>query len=94
MFPVILAALGVFATRWIYKLLIVFGVSFVVYQGMDVALTGLVDALKGHFNDMPASLVQILSIAGMDEGITIIFSAYASALAIKAAVSAKKLIFS
>lgn len=93
MFSVIVAALGVFATQWIYKLLIVFGVSFLVYEGMDIAITELVDALQGHFNDLPASAVQILSIAGMDEGMTIIFSAYTSALAIKLASSAKKLIF-
>jgi hypothetical protein len=66
------------------------GIGFATYSGFKSLFDYIFNQIQTYFNGMPLSLIQILSIARVDEAISIIFSAYATKYIIKGAWTAYK----
>lgn len=70
---------------WIVtNLLVGLGISFLTYTGFTFALNGIKQYVTNNFNSMPADVFSLLMMAGLGQGIGIIFGAFA----FKAALSA------
>lgn len=96
--PTILITIGVWLASVIGPLiaraLLALGMGVVTYTGATVAVDQALAYVQTSWSGMPAAVVGILALAGFDKFITIVLSAYASALALKAASgSMKKLTF-
>ncbi|MHA2815001.1 DUF2523 domain-containing protein [Vibrio campbellii] len=65
-----------------FKLLMALGLSYATYQGLDSLFGVVKQHVISNFMNLDNSLLQILGIMKVDEGITVIFSAYLVKLAI------------
>jgi hypothetical protein len=66
----------------VFSLLAAIGVGFVTYTGLDLLLDNLESQIQTSLGSLPSATLQIMAIAGIDEGIKIILSAYATRFAI------------
>jgi hypothetical protein len=75
-----LAFLGVYLIPWLISIAKGLGVGYVTYELGSYALDTLFGYLKDQFAGMPAEMISMLSIAKVDEAISIIFAAFAAKL--------------
>lgn len=69
------------------RALLALGIGFVTYKGADVGVTALYSYVKASFAGAPASVVQLLAYLWVDKAISLMFSAFTAALAIRTAAS-------
>jgi len=62
------------------------GLGFVTYVGLSVGLNAAENYIFGRFENIGTELFQILTIAGIPQGVKILFSAFASAMVLKTGV--------
>lgn len=67
------------------RILIALGMSYVTYKGFDTGITWLLDQIKSNMSAMPSEVLSFLAWLWVDKAISLIFSAYSAALAIKTA---------
>jgi hypothetical protein len=66
------------------QLLLSLGVGFVAYTGFSILLDGIEGYIYSYYDALPADLYSLLSIAGFDVGIGMLFGAAAAVLTLKA----------
>jgi hypothetical protein len=71
------------------RVLLALGMSYVAYKGFDTSVTWLLDQIKANLGAMGSDIVSFLAFLWVDKAIGMIFSAYATALAVKMAGSTK-----
>lgn len=69
------------------RALLALGIGFVTYKGADVSITFLFNNVKSAFSGAPSSVVQLLAFLWVDKALSLMFSAFTAALAIKTAAS-------
>lgn len=67
---------------WAIQALIGLGVSTVTYTGMKLAINSIQSNIYTQIGGLPADLVNMLGMMGVDTGINIIFSAIAARAAL------------
>lgn len=68
----------------IVKLLSVFGIAFVTYQGYEVALDKFKSYIESSMSSMPVDIANLLLMAGFGEGLGYIFGALAFSISMNA----------
>lgn len=89
MATVIVWALGSFFTRLIAAL----GISFTTYAALSKAVEKLIQYIQPNLNQLPQDALNILTLAGIDEALSIMVSALATRAAFVSArvfISASK----
>jgi len=94
----LLIVLGVaarFLVKYIItKTLLVLGLGFVTYLGIDVLVDNIEAQLLSQFGGLPADIWNMASMAGLDVAITIIISAMALSLQIRLISAGAKMLTS
>ena len=67
------------------RVLLALGLSYITYSGFNTAVTWLLDKIKADMNSMPMDVISFLGWLWVDKAISMIFSAYAVAMAVKMA---------
>lgn len=93
-----LGALIMGALAWITPFLIRYiliglGVGLVTFVGASAALDTLEAHMASQFSGLPANIAAMLSLARVDDAVSLVVSAWAGRIAVQAAVSSSKLIF-
>lgn len=65
------------------RVLLALGISFVTYTGMSVAIDGLYASAQSSFSGLPAETLNLLAYLWVDKALSVVFSAFTAALAIK-----------
>lgn len=84
--PLIYMFMGVLAQvlpSLIGRVLLALGISFVTYTGMSVAIDGLYASAKSSFSGLPVETLNLLAYLWVDKALSVVFSAFTAALAIK-----------
>lgn len=74
------AAMGTLAGR----VMIALGFGFVTYKGIDVGIESLKQTAMSGINGLPAEALGLVGYLWLDKALTVIFSAIATALAMRA----------
>lgn len=72
------------------KILAGLGIALVAYTGASLVVTELRDYVMGTFNGLPVDLLGILYLLGLDEGVKILFAAYAVKITLQTSMGAFK----
>lgn len=83
-FPALIGALVGAVGSMVGRALIALGVGFVTYKGIDVALDAVKAKLMNGLLAIPADVAGLLGFLWVDKAISVILSAVAAALALKA----------
>lgn len=75
----------------VVRILAVLGISLVTYQGFDLVMTEFINLVSSSFGALPASILQLVRLTGIVEGMHIIGSAIATKLLILSYQSASSL---
>lgn len=67
----------------VVRLLGAFGAGFVTYQGLGLFIDQIEDFVFQSYSGMPATAFSIVTLAGFDKAITILFSAMVAALTVR-----------
>ena len=78
---------------WAVKALIGVGFAAVSFAGVTAAFAGLISYAQSSWSSLPADVLQLATIAGVPEGLGLIFGAGSARLAIWAAANGTRLIF-
>lgn len=65
-----------------FQILLGLGVSLVSYEGLSIAVSGVLDYVADNYFRMPADVVGLLGLAGIPEALNIIFGGFAFSLGI------------
>ena len=79
-----MGALAVAMGSLIGRALLALGVGFVTYQGITVAIDTVKNRVMTDLSAMPSDMAGLLGYLWFDKALTLIFSAFAAALAMKA----------
>lgn len=82
----LMGLIGPLAVRVILSL----GFSLVTYTGVTVALDALISYSRTNYNALPADVLALAGIAGVPEGLGLIFGAMTARIAVFMASSATK----
>lgn len=82
--PALIGALGAAMGALAGRVLIALGIGFVSYKGIDLAIGKLKDAAVSGLQGLPADAVSLAGYLWLDKALTVIFSAVAVALSMKA----------
>ena len=78
---------------WAIKALIALGFAGVSFAGVTTAFTGLISYAQTSWSSLPADVLALASIAGVPQGLGIIFGAASARIGLWAAANGTKLIF-
>lgn len=67
----------------IVKVLLALGIGFVSYQGADFVVTAAQSAITSELGALPSDMFNILAMAGVDEGIKILFAGASASITIR-----------
>jgi hypothetical protein len=84
--PVIGGVLSVLSSI-VGRVLIALGISYVTYKGLDLGVNWIKEEIVSNVGGMPAVTARFLGYFWVDRAITMIFSAFSAALALKTAGS-------
>lgn len=88
--PALIWSLIVSVIPWaLSKVMKAIGLGFVTYIGITVALDQAESFVFEKFNNIGGELFQILALAGVGQGMAILFSAFAAAMVLKLASGAQ-----
>lgn len=80
---VLIGALLQIASSMVGRVLLALGMSFVTFQGIDIGITWLLNEIKSNMTAMPADILNFVAWLWVDKAISMMFSAYTAAAAIK-----------
>lgn len=84
--PALIWSLIISVIPWVVsKVMKAIGLGFVTYIGITVALDQAETFIFDKFNNIGGELYQVLSLAGVGQGIAILFSCFSAALVLKMA---------
>lgn len=69
------------------RAMLALGIGFVTYKGADVAVLAIYSNVKAAFSGAPSAVVGLLAFLWVDKALSVIFSAFTTALALKTAAS-------
>lgn len=84
----LLAGLMAISLPMVIQVLIGLGIGIVTYTGADYAISTGQTWMNSQIGGLPADMSGILMLAGLDEGIKIIFAAWGAHIGIKVAMGA------
>lgn len=70
-------------TSTIARVLFTMGVGFFTYRGLKHLIEKVIDDIVPHLNELPVEVLQLLKLANVDQGLTVIFSAVLTYAAFK-----------
>ena len=79
----LLGALVPILSSTVGRVMVALGLSVATFSGVDVALNTLKANIFSGFSGLPAIIIDVIWACRVDQGINIIFSAYAAVLVIK-----------
>jgi len=79
----LIAGIGMAMGSLIGRLLLALGVSYVTYQGITVVSDWLFQNIVESFGHMPVAVVNFLAWLWVDRALSMIFSAWTAAMALK-----------
>lgn len=82
--PALIGALTAAMATMVGRAIIAAGIGFVTYKGIDVGISALKQSVVDSITGMPPDAVQLLGFLWIDKGLTVIFSAVAIALSMRA----------
>lgn len=92
--PALMGALAGAMVSLVGRAVLALGIGFVTYQGIDLAIGSLKANVISGFSGLSADMVGLIAWLYLDKALTIIFSAVATALAMRMlAGSVKKMVF-
>ena len=84
---IILGALGALIVRLIpvilTRALLFLGIGFATVTGVDIAFSSFISSLEGYFHNLPATVMSLLTIAGVPTALSFLLSAIAFKLTLK-----------
>lgn len=84
--PAIIWGMIISVIPWVIsKVFRAIGLGFVTYIGITVALDQAEQFIFSKYNNIGGELFQVLSLAGVGQGMAILFSAFSAALVLKMA---------
>lgn len=90
-------ALGVWLLAMIgpvlVRLVTALGFTAVVFVGVEALISSLVVSAQSSWSTMPATVLQLASLAGVPEALGMILGAYVGLFSAKIAIQAKQIIF-
>lgn len=81
--PALLGGLLTIAASMVGRVLLALGLSFITYQGFDLAVDWLFNDIKTNIGAMPVEVASFLGYLWIDRALSMIFAAYTVALGIK-----------
>lgn len=72
----------------VVKLLVALGVGFVSYQGAEFIITSAQASINTEFGQLPNDMFSILAMAGVDEGIKIMFAGATASITLRVTLGA------
>ena len=66
------------------RVLIALGIGFVTYKGVDVGLNALKEAVISNVQGLSSDIVGLLGFLWVDKALSVVFSAFAISLSMKA----------
>jgi hypothetical protein len=81
--PALVGALLDFAYSAVGRVLLALGVSFVTFTGVMAGFVAMKTMVISKFTGLGADILGLMSLMGLDVGITVILSAYAYKISIK-----------
>lgn len=92
--PALMGALATVMASLIGRAILALGIGFVTYTGITVAINGMKEAVISGVSGIPGDAASLIGFLWLDKGISVIFSAVAASLALRAiGGSVKKMIF-
>lgn len=79
----LIAGVGMAMASLVGRLLVALGVSYVTYTGVTVVSDWLYQQILASFGQMPTEVVNFLAWLWVDKAISMIFSAWTAAMALK-----------
>lgn len=76
--------LGQIVASLVGRVLLALGLGFVIYTGLNIVIDLVRDTIIATFGGVPADMVAMIATLNIDRAITIILSAYAARVAIRA----------
>lgn len=90
----LIGALGSAMGSLVGRAVIALGIGFTTYTGITVAVATIKSQAISSINTLPSDALGLIGFLWLDKGLTLIFSAVATALAMKGiAGSIKKMVF-
>jgi len=91
--PALIGALAAAMATFIGRALIALGVGFVTYKGIDLGIAVLKDFAISGVRGLPADALGLVGYLWLDKALSVVFSAVATSLAMRAlGGSVKKLV--
>lgn len=81
----IVAAITIALEKFVLKLLTALGLGFASYKGLDLIVKNSLNQIEPLLRGLPADVINILSLSGFFEALSIICSAYLTAIMLTAA---------
>lgn len=78
---------------WAIQALLAIGFAGVSFAGVTTAFAGLISYAQTSWSALPSGVLQLASLAGVPQGLGLVFGAASARLAIWAAANGTKLIF-
>jgi hypothetical protein len=92
--PALMGALAAAMATFIGRAIIALGVGFVSYKGIDTGIGLLKTAAMDGMRGMPADALQLVAYLWMDKALSVVFSAVAISLTMRAlGGTLKKMVF-
>ncbi|NMM27832.1 MAG: DUF2523 domain-containing protein [Glaciimonas sp.] len=92
--PALIGALAGVMGSLIGRAILALGIGFVTYKGITVAINGMKASVMSAVGGIPGDALSLVGYLGLDRGLTIMFSAVAASLAMRAiGGSVKRMIF-
>lgn len=67
------------------RVLLALSISFVTFTGMAVGVDWMLEEVRSNYQNLPSDVLNFLSYMWVDKAITMVFSAFTAALALKTA---------
>lgn len=79
----LIGAVAVALASWVGRILLALGVGFVTFYGISELGTWVKSMMQGSMSGLPADALGLLGFLWVDKAITMIFSAWVAALAMR-----------
>lgn len=70
-------------SSFVAKLIVSFGLGYIVFEGLDIIVETLLNKAISHLSALPATVVQLLSLAGVFEALSVYGSALLTASTVR-----------
>lgn len=63
------------------RLLIYFGISYATFTGVEAGFEWLIQRMQSNWQSLPVEILQLASLSGIPEALSMVFAAYSTRLA-------------